>query len=122
VPVTVLRPSLQELADILEQIFFIACTENLHPHPEDFEAANRDYQAEHGILASSMHELGLNAMRDIRERAQAIAPMLCEALATVGSEGGRSGWRRRGRAARQGRQAGRGSAPQPRRSRRRCRG
>ena len=76
-PVTVLKPSLHELADILEQIFFIACTENLHPRPEEFDAATCDYAAEHGLSYSAM---GL-AMRqygtltEIHERARVIALM-----------------------------------------------
>jgi hypothetical protein len=77
VPVTVLRPSLHELADILEQIFYIAYTENLHPRPEEYDAATCDYAAEHGLSYSAM---GL-AMRqygtltEIHERAQVIALM-----------------------------------------------
>jgi hypothetical protein len=49
-----LRPVLWEVADIIEQIFRIACTENLHPRTEDYEAATADYQAEHGLSDSAM--------------------------------------------------------------------
>jgi len=40
VPTVVLsRPILWEVADFVEQTFFIACTENLHPRPENIQAA-----------------------------------------------------------------------------------
>jgi hypothetical protein len=74
--VVVSRPVLWEVADILEQIFRIACTENLHPRVEDFETARRDYQAAHGLTNTSMREgLGLKASREILERAQEIVLM-----------------------------------------------
>jgi len=50
-----LRPVLWEVADIVEQIFRIACTENLHPRP-DYDAPCCDYQAEHGLSVTRMRE------------------------------------------------------------------
>ena len=78
VPTVVLRPVLWEVADIVEQIFRIACTENLHPRPEEYDAATSDYQAGHGLSDSAMHAAlrsSLTAMREVRERAQVIALM-----------------------------------------------
>jgi hypothetical protein len=77
---------LWDVADIVEQIFRVACIENLHPRPEECGAAACDYQAQHGLSDSAMHEAmrgNLMAMREIRERAQVIA--LMGALAAVGS-------------------------------------
>ena len=45
---------LGEVADIVEQIFRIACTQNLHPRPEEYDAAACDYQADHGLTYSGM--------------------------------------------------------------------
>jgi hypothetical protein len=75
VPTVVSHPVLWEVADVVEQIFFIAYTENLHPRPEDYDAATCDYQAAHGLSVSRMQALGLTAMREFRERAQVIALM-----------------------------------------------
>jgi hypothetical protein len=78
VPATVLRPSLHELADILEQMFFIAATCDLDPRPEEIDAAACDYQADHGLSYSKMCEvMGRHGAfsPEIRERAQVIALM-----------------------------------------------
>jgi hypothetical protein len=48
---------LWEVADIVEQIYRIACIENLHPRPEEFDAATCDYQAEHGLTYARMCEV-----------------------------------------------------------------
>ena len=55
-PVTVLRPRLCELADILEQIFRIAFVEDLHPRPKEYDAATCDYAAAHGLSVNAMRE------------------------------------------------------------------
>ena len=72
-----MRPVLWEVADVVEQIFRIACSENLHPRPEEFDAAACDYQAANGLTYSKMreemHQYG--AMLEINERAQVIALM-----------------------------------------------
>ena len=77
VPVTNFRPRLCELADIVEQIFRIACTENLHPRPEEYDAATCNYVAEHGLsdsaMRSKMRQYG--TLTEIHERAQVIALM-----------------------------------------------
>jgi hypothetical protein len=77
VPVTVLRPSLHELADVVEQIFFIACTEELHPRPEEYDAATCDYAADHGLSYSAMCQQmrQYGTFGEIHERAQVIALM-----------------------------------------------
>jgi len=49
VPTVVSRPVLWEVADVVEQIFRIACTENLFPRSEEYDAATCDYQADHGL-------------------------------------------------------------------------
>jgi hypothetical protein len=46
--------SLWEVADIVERIFRIAATCNLHPRPEDYDATTCDYQAAHGLLVTRM--------------------------------------------------------------------
>ena len=76
-PVTVLRPSLHELEDILEQIFRIACTENLHPRPEEYDAAANDCAAAHGLSLTAMRERmrHYGTLSEIHERAQVIALM-----------------------------------------------
>jgi hypothetical protein len=69
---------LWEVANIVEQIFRIACIENLRPRPEDYDTAADDYRAECGLSDTAMHEAlrsSLTAMREIRERAQVIALM-----------------------------------------------
>jgi hypothetical protein len=73
VPTVVLRPVLWEVADIVEQIFRIACTENLHPRPEEYDA----YQADHGLTYSGMCEAmrQYGTLTEIHERAQVIALM-----------------------------------------------
>ena len=48
-PVTVLKPRLHELADIVEPIFFIAATCDLQPRPEEYDAAACDYAAAYGV-------------------------------------------------------------------------
>jgi hypothetical protein len=78
VPTVVLRrPVLWEVADIVEQIFRIACTENLFPRPEEYDAAAVDYQAAHGLsysrMCKEMNQYG--ALGEIHERAQVIALM-----------------------------------------------
>jgi len=77
VPTVVLRPVLWEVADIVEQIFRIACTENLHPRPEEYDAAACDYQAEHGLSVTGMCEQmrQYGTLTKIHERAQVIALM-----------------------------------------------
>jgi hypothetical protein len=52
VPVTLLRSSLHKLADVVEQIFRIAFVEDLHPRPEEYDAAACEYQAAHGLSYS----------------------------------------------------------------------
>jgi hypothetical protein len=73
----VLRPVLWEVADVVEQIYRIACTENLHPRPEEYDAAAVDYQAAHGLsysrMCKEMNQYG--ALGEIHERAQVIALM-----------------------------------------------
>jgi len=73
-----------EVADTVEQTFRIACTEKLHPRPEEYDAAACDYQAAHGLTYSRMCEQmrQYGAMREIRERADA---PLQPALASVGA-------------------------------------
>ena len=73
----VLRPVLWEVTDIVEQIFRIACTENLHPRPEEYDAATCDYQAAHRLSAARMHEQmrQYGTLTEIHERAQVIALM-----------------------------------------------
>jgi hypothetical protein len=78
VPTVVLsRPVLWEVADIVEQIFRIAYTENLHPRPEEYNAATCDYAAEHGLsvtrLREQMRQYG--TLSEIHQRAQVIALM-----------------------------------------------
>jgi hypothetical protein len=75
VPVTVLKPSLRELADIFEQIFHIACTKNLHSRPEEYDAAACDYQAAHGLTYSASKCTNKGTFSGIHERAQEIALM-----------------------------------------------
>jgi hypothetical protein len=72
-----LRPILWEVADIVEQIFRIACTENLHPRPEEYDAATCDYAAEHGLSMTRMREATrqYGTVGEIHERAQVIALM-----------------------------------------------
>ena len=55
-PSVVLHPVLWEVADIVEQIFRIACTENLFPRPEEYDAATCDYAAAHGLSVNAMRE------------------------------------------------------------------
>ena len=76
-PTVVLRPVLWEVADIVEQIFRIACTENLHPRPEEYDAATCDYVAEHGLSDSAMRlkMRQYGTLTEIHERAQVIALM-----------------------------------------------
>jgi hypothetical protein len=40
---------LWEVANIVEQIFRIACIENLRPRPEGYDTAADDYRAECGL-------------------------------------------------------------------------
>ena len=75
VPTVVMRPVLWEVADIVEQIFRIACTENLHPRPEEYDAATCDYQGDHGLTYSRMCKQMNGAFGEIHERAQVIALM-----------------------------------------------
>ena len=77
VPTVVLsRPILWEVADIVEQIFRIAFVENLHPRPEDYDAATVDYRAACGLSDSAMREiLRSSSHARVRERAQVIALM-----------------------------------------------
>src|SRR5215472_13029106 len=79
VPTVVLRPVLWEVADIVEQIFRIACTEDLRDiAPDDYDAAASDYQAAHELSETAMRKAlrsSLTAMRKVRERAQVIALM-----------------------------------------------
>jgi hypothetical protein len=72
-----LRPVLWEVADVVEQIFRIAYTENLHPRPEEFDAAACDYQADHGLTYSGMCEAmrQYGTLSEIRQRAQVISLM-----------------------------------------------
>ena len=73
----VLRPALWEVTDIVEQIFRIACTENLHLRPEEYDASTCDYQAAHELsysrMCKEMHQYG--TLTEIHERAQVIALM-----------------------------------------------
>jgi len=74
VPTVVPRPVLWEVADIVEQIFCIAYTENLFTRPEDYDAACCDYRAEHGLSVTGMREaIRQYGTRD--SRAQVIALM-----------------------------------------------
>ena len=76
--VVVSRPVLWEVADVVEQIFFIAFVKDLTPTSEDRYAAACDYQAECGLSDSAMREAlssSLTTMREVRERAQVIALM-----------------------------------------------
>ena len=77
VPNVVLRPVLWEVADIVEQIFRIAYTDNLHPRSEDYDAATCDYQADHGLtyagMCAAMRQYG--TLSEIHQRAQVIALM-----------------------------------------------
>jgi hypothetical protein len=68
---------LWEVADIVEQIYTIALTENLYPRPEEFDAAACDYQADHGLTYSKMCEAmrQYGTLTEIHERAQVIALM-----------------------------------------------
>jgi hypothetical protein len=68
---------LWEIADVVEQIFRIACTENLYPRAEEFDAAACDYQAAHGLSYSKMCEQmrQYGTLSEIHERAQVIALM-----------------------------------------------
>src|SRR5215831_4074877 len=78
VPTVVLScPVLWEVADIVEQIFRIACTENLHPRSEEYDAAACDYAAEHGLSVTGMCEQmrQYGTLTEIHERAQVIALM-----------------------------------------------
>jgi hypothetical protein len=74
-PTVVMRPVLWEVADIVEQIYFIAATCDLHPRPEEFDAAACDYQAAHGLSYSAMCKQMGGATCEIHERAQVIALM-----------------------------------------------
>jgi hypothetical protein len=77
VPTVVMRPVLWEVADIVEQIFRIACTENLHPVPEEYDAATCDYAAAHGLSVTGMGERmrQYGTLGEVHERAQVIALM-----------------------------------------------
>ena len=77
VPTVVMRPVLWEVADIVEQIFRIACTENLYPRPEEYDAATCDYAAEHGLSVTGMCEAmrQYRTLSEIHERALLIALM-----------------------------------------------
>ena len=55
VPTVVMRPVLLEVADVVEQIFRIACTADLRDITlEDYDAAACDYQADHGLTYCGM--------------------------------------------------------------------
>ena len=71
---------LWELADVVEQIFTIACTENLYPTTDDRYAAAHEYQAEHQLTYGMQDEMRSNlvAMRDVEERACRIKLMPAE--------------------------------------------
>jgi hypothetical protein len=73
----VTKQTLWEVADIVEQIFFIAFVENLHPRPGDYDAATCDYAAEHGLSVTGMGEAMRQSgtLTEIHERAQVIALM-----------------------------------------------
>ena len=73
----VLRPVLWEVTDIVEQIFRIACTENLHLRPEEYDASTCDYQAAHGLSGSAMREAlwQYGTLTEIHERPQVITLM-----------------------------------------------
>jgi len=67
---------LWEVADVVEQVLFIACTENLFPRPEEYDAAACDYQAAHGLSYSAMcQQMNGGALSEIHERAQVITLM-----------------------------------------------
>jgi hypothetical protein len=68
VPVTVLRLSLHELVDILEQIFTIAATCDLRDvTSEDREAAIHAYQAAHGLSATRLRDVPRSSLAAMRE-------------------------------------------------------
>ena len=98
-PIVAPRPVLWEVADIVEQIFRIACTENLHPRPEGYDAACCDYQAKHGLSVTRMREQMRQhgTLSEIHRRAQVIAPMRLYAKCwrPLAPEGGMRGYRRR---------------------------
>jgi hypothetical protein len=80
VPVTVLRPSLHELADILGECFRIACLADFRfATDDDYAAAASDYQAEHKLSDAKMREILRHGCPitnpEIRERAQLIMLM-----------------------------------------------
>jgi hypothetical protein len=68
---------LHELADVVEQVFTIALTENLYPDACDRRAAIADYGAEHGLSCSAMRlgQLPLSASREVEARARVIKLM-----------------------------------------------
>ena len=81
------RLVLWEVADIVEQIFRIAFTENLHLRPEEYDAATCDYRAEHGVhvfrdvlgdvfgeLSAQEHNCHPNAERAADELTGSVGP------------------------------------------------
>jgi len=78
VPKFVLRPVLWEVADVVEQIFRIAATCNLHPTPRGVRRPRPAiHRAAHGLTYSRMREEmnEYGAMLEINERAQVTALM-----------------------------------------------
>jgi hypothetical protein len=74
-PAVITKDSLWEVADVIEQIFRIAWTEDLHASPEDRYAAILDYQAEHRLAIGRMQEAlrsSFTVMQDIDQRASLI--------------------------------------------------
>ena len=72
-PVCITRSSLVEVADVVEQIYRIAFTENLYPSTEDRRAARLEYAAEHRLSRTRL-ELAMRgsllAMREVEEIAR----------------------------------------------------
>ena len=71
-PVYVMQHTLWEVADVIEQIYTIAFTQNLYPSSEDRQAAMADYQAEHEFSTHRLCELlryNYLTMREIEQRA-----------------------------------------------------
>jgi hypothetical protein len=77
-PVYVMQKTLWEVADVIEQIYTIAFTENLQPDLEDREAAILDYRAEQKVARTTMQErlrCCYVTMTEIRLRGQLIKLM-----------------------------------------------
>jgi hypothetical protein len=86
VPITVLRPSLHELVDIVEQIFTIAATCDLRDvMSEDREAAIHGFRAAHGLTATRLRDVLRSSLAAMREPGQ--ADTLREVLATACARG-----------------------------------